>query len=51
MYISLTFMDGTLGILDMPGMALAMWPRQKVPSAFALCGPTTIHGNLSAQKF
>ena len=44
MYISLTFMDGTRGVPDMPGMALAMWPRLEAPFAFALCGLQQLPG-------
>lgn len=49
-YISLTFMDGAPGVLDMPGVALATWPKCKFLRHFALCGPAVAPGNLSALK-
>ena len=49
-YISLTFMDGAPGILDMPGVALATWAKCKFLRPFALCGPAMAPGNLSALK-
>lgn len=50
-YISLTFMDGAPGVLDMPGMALATWPKCKFLWHFALCGLAVAPGNLSALKY
>ena len=50
-YICLTFMDGAPGVLDMPGVALATWPKCKFLWHFALCGPAVAPGNLSALKY